>query len=186
MEKEDLQLEEELVRKAQHSRQAFGELYRRYYAGIFGYTLNRVADVQLALDITSATFFKALNRIQRFRWRDIPFSAWLYRIATNEINDYYRKKKHPLISLESNPHCMEIANPSDEITEAEEEMSRREEFLRLHKTLTGLPLKYQEVISLRFFEKKSIKDISQILGKKEGTVKSLLHRGLEQLRAHME
>jgi RNA polymerase sigma-70 factor (ECF subfamily) len=81
---------------------------------------------------------------------------------------------------------MEIANPSDEITEAEEEMSRREEFLRLHKTLTGLPLKYQEVISLRFFEKKSIKDISQILGKKEGTVKSLLHRGLEQLRAHME
>jgi hypothetical protein len=62
VEKEDLQLEEELVRKAQHSRQAFGELYRCYYAGIFGYTLNRVADVQLALDITSATFFKALNR----------------------------------------------------------------------------------------------------------------------------
>lgn len=70
--------------------------------------------------------------------------------------------------------------------EAEEELKRYQDFLKVQEKISQLPIKYQEVITLRFFEKKKIKEISEILGKKEGTIKSLLHRGLEKLKDLME
>ena len=78
------------------------------------------------------------------------------------------------------------ASPETELVEAEAELKRHEEFLALHENISKLPVKYQEVITLRFFESKQLKEISEILAKREGTIKSLLHRGLEQLRKLME
>ena len=65
---------------------------------------------------------------------------------------------------------------------SEDEMKSHQKYLSLHRHIATLPLKYQEVITLRFFEKKKIGEIEKIVGKKEGTVKSLLHRGLESLK----
>jgi RNA polymerase sigma-70 factor (ECF subfamily) len=180
------QSEEELVKRAQHNREAFGELYEINYKRIFNYALKRTANVQLSLDITSATFFKAMNQINKYRWRDIPFAAWLYRIASNEINDYYRKEGRRNISIDSISELADNTDFADEVNQAEEELSKHEEFLLLHKKLAELPSMYQEVIVLKFFEKKKIKDIVEILGKKEGTIKSLLHRGIEKLREKMQ
>lgn len=182
----DLKTEEELVKRAQHDREAFGELYELYYPKIFNYALRHTASVQLAMDITSSTFLKAMSQIKKFRWKDVPFSAWLYKIASNEINDHYRSGAHRLVSLESVVPMLDAREFSDEVMEAEEQLSQHEEFLHLHQKLAELPEKYQEVIILKFFEKKKIKDIVQILGKKEGTVKSLLHRGLERLKQNMQ
>lgn len=182
---QDLKAEGELVRRAQHSREAFGELYEIYYQRIFNFALKRTANVQLALDITSITFLKALGQIKKFRWRDIPFGAWLYRIAGNEINDYYRREKSRMSSIEQIAELSDITGYADEINHAEEELNRNEEFLALHKKIAELPEMYQEVIVLKFFEKKKIREIVKILGKKEGTIKSLLHRGLEKLKLKM-
>jgi len=181
----ELKAEEELVRRAQHDRQAFGELYENYYQRIFNLALKRTANVQLALDITSVTFLKALSQIKKYRWRDVPFGAWLYRIAGNEINDYYRKHSGRVTSIEQIAELADTNDYTDEIDQAEEELSRHEEFLRLHEKIAELPEMYQEVITLKFFEKKKIREMVQILGKKEGTIKSLLHRGLEKLREKM-
>lgn len=181
----ELKEEEALIKRAQHSREAFAELYEIYYQRIFNYILKRTANVQVALDITSITFLKALDQIKKFRWRDIPFAAWLYRIASNEINDYYRREGNRLISMEMLAEMSDTTDYAEEINEAEEELSRHEEFLRLHEKIGELPQMYQEVIVLKYFEKKKIGDIVKILGKKEGTVKSLLHRGLEKLREKM-
>jgi RNA polymerase sigma-70 factor (ECF subfamily) len=183
---EDLKTEGELVKKAQHDREAFGELYEIHYSRIFNYALKRTANVQLALDITSITFLKALNQIKKYRWRDIPFSAWLYRIASNEIADHFRNGNNKMAKLDEIAPILDMREFSDDIAEAEEELARQDEFLRLHEKLAELPDKYQEVITLKFFEKKKIKDIVEILGKKEGTVKSLLHRGLEKLKEKMQ
>jgi RNA polymerase sigma-70 factor (ECF subfamily) len=180
------QSEAELVKRAQHNREAFGELYEINYQRIFNYVLKRTANVQLSLDITSATFFKAMNQINKYRWRDIPFAAWLYRIASNEINDYYRKEGRRNISIDKISELADTTDFADEVNQAEEELSKHEEFLLLHKKLAELPSIYQEVIVLKFFEKKKIKDIVEILGKKEGTIKSLLHRGIEKLREKMQ
>jgi RNA polymerase sigma-70 factor (ECF subfamily) len=179
------QSEGDLVKKAQHNREAFGELYEIHYQRIFNYALKRTASVQLSLDITSVTFLKAMNQIGKYRWRDIPFVAWLYRIASNEINDHYRREGKRNVSIDQIAELADDTDYADEVNQAEEELSKHEEFLLLHKKLAELPVMYQEVIVLKFFEKKKIKDMVQILGKKEGTIKSLLHRGIEKLREKM-
>jgi len=181
----DLKAEEELIKRAQHNREAFGELYEIYYLRIFNFALKRTANVQLAMDITSSTFLKALKELKNFRWRDVPFAAWLYRVANNEINDYYRRQGSREQRLEDAAKLVDETQFSDEIAEAEEELGRHEEYLQLHKYVAELPLKYQEVITLKFFEKKKIREMVDILGIKEGTIKSLLHRGLEKLRERM-
>ena len=181
----DLKVEEDLIKRAQHNREAFGELYELYYPRIFNFALKRTANVQLALDITSATFLKTLKEIKKFRWRDVPFSAWLYRVAGNEINDYYRRRGSREERLEDAAKLVDATQFSDEIAEAEEELGRHEEYLQLHKNVSELPQKYQEVIALKYFEKKKIREMVKILDKKEGTIKSLLHRGLEKLRERM-
>ena len=93
-----------------------------------------------------------------------------------------------MFSLEEIPDSITPSNPSieSEVLEAEEELRRHEDFLLLHENIAKLSIKYQEAITLRFFENKQIKEIAEILGKREGTVKSLLHRGLKKLKKLME
>lgn len=184
---DQLEAEKDLVRRAQHSSEAFAGLYEIYYPRIYGYALRRTANVQLSLDITSVTFLKALKEIKKFRWREVPFGAWLYRIASNEINDHYRRCRGKRIdSIEEIAELADTVDYADEVNHAEEELSRQQEFLRLREKIAELPEMYQEVIALKFFEKKRIREMVKILGKKEGTIKSLLHRGIERLREKMQ
>lgn len=182
----DLQKEEQLVLKAQTDPKAFGILYDRYYPQIFKYILRRVTDIESAQDITSQTFFKALKNITKFQWQNIPFSSWLYRISSSEIANFFRLGKRS-ISLDTlmnetgwepeDEHRLET-----ELIEAEEKLKRHKKFLAVQQLVASLDSKYQEVIALRFFEKKKLGQIAQILDKKEGTVKSLLNRALNKLR----
>lgn len=185
MEKELLE-EKELVARAQRDPKAFGVLYDRYYSKIFHYILGRTANVETAMDITSTTFFKALSEIKHFRWTGISFGAWLYRIATNEIYTHFRKEKSRLKMLENINIRPVESDPLDDVIDAEKELERHQEYLKIQQSLAKLPLKYQEVISLRFFENKEIHEIAEILGKPEGTIKSLVHRGIENLRKRIE
>jgi len=182
----DLSQEKELVRQAQKAPDAFAELYDQYYPKIFGYILRRTANLETAQDLTSDTFFNALNKLWQFRWRNISFSSWLYKIASNEINQYFRKAEYKKsISLEElQEQGFEPVSSNDlesELIEAQEKLRQHQDFLEIQGKIVQLPAKYQEVIALRFFEQKQIKEISEILGKKEGTVKSLLHRAVEKL-----
>jgi len=184
----DLDQEKELVERAKSNAEAFGELYEKYYAPIFGYVLRRTASVTVAQDITSEVFLKALKNLRQFHWRGIPFSSWLYRIASHEIANHYRLNSRQQVSMESNSNSVSFSDPGieSEVLSAEAELEKHEDFLALHRNISQLPSKYQEVIVLRFFEDKQLKEISTILGKREGTVKSLLHRGVEKLREIME
>lgn len=183
----DLKQEEELVRKAKIDPQAFGDLYKEYHDRIFGYILKRTANVVTTQDITSEVFLKALKNIRHFRWRGIPFSAWLYQIAGHEITNGHRENKRNQLLLEELKHSTSelITSLETETIETEEQLKKYGDFLSIHKYISSLPAKYQEVIALRFFEKKRAKEIGVILGKKEGTTRSLLHRGLEKLREIM-
>jgi RNA polymerase sigma-70 factor (ECF subfamily) len=181
----NLENEKELVEKAKKDPQAFSKIYDFYYPQIFGYVLKRVVDVEVARDITSETFFKCLKNIEKFKWRGTSFSSWLYKIASNEIVNFFRKGKYKPVSFEKISEPSSLSNPSQEIIEAEEKMKKEEEFLELHQKIKKLPQIYQEVIVLKFFEKKKTKEIAEILGKSEGAVKSLVHRAIERLRKMM-
>ncbi len=179
-----------LVEQAKNDRHAFGELFDRYYDDIFKYILHRTANIELAQDLTSDTFIKVMRKLWTFRWRKIPFSAWLFKIASNEVNGYYRKhknfKKVPLGDLIDNiDKTGENFLTREELKEAEKKLEENIMFLELHKAIASLKNKYQEIITLRFFENKKIKEIAEISGKSEGTVKSLVHRAVKQLHSKL-
>lgn len=178
----DFESEKELVKRARKDPNAFSELYELNYKKIFNYILRRTTNIEIAQDITSETFVKALENIGGFKWKNIRFSSWLYRIASNEIANYFRKNKYKAVSFEKIAPLPSSSNLMEEIIEAEENIQKQKDFLEISRSISKLPPIYQEVISFRFFEKKKISEISEILGKHEGTVKSLLHRGLEKLK----
>lgn len=179
--------EQKLVEKAKTNPDAFGELYDYYYPKILNYTLHRTNNLELSQDIATDVFMKALDRIKDFTWRGVPFSAWLYRIANNTIADHFRGRHAKIISLDFllEEQGFEPVSDTDieaDLIAAQEEIARHKQFLAVHKQLLTLPAKYQEVLSLRYFEHKTIAEISQIMGKRPGTIKSLLSRGTKKLR----
>ena len=183
-----LEQEKELVNRAKTDAEAFGLLYDEYYPKILGYVLRRTAGIDTAKDITSEVFLKALQNIKNFQWRDIPFSAYLYRIAEHEISNGYRHNKQLILLKQEieNSAITSDVSLEDELALAEADIQKHEDFLLLHKCIIKLPRIYQEVIILRYFEKKHIGEICLILGKREGTVKSLLNRGLKKLKKSMK
>jgi len=185
----ELENERKLVLQAKSDPEAFGRLYEQNYDSILNYALKRTCNVQVAQDVTAETFLKALKNIDRFKWQNVPFSAWLYRIATNEIAAWHRKGSYKPFSLDElrNEGFEPIAGDDveQEMIAAQEEIEKSLEFLAVRKKIDLLPLKYQEVIALRFFAGKQLAEIGQILDKPEGTIKSLLHRGLEKLKKAM-
>ena len=97
-----MQDEQGLVRRAQQQDQeAFAQLYERHFDKIYRYIALKIGNRMEAEDITQQVFLKALRSISSYKWKDIPFSAWLYRIAHNQVVDYLRKKtRHPTTPLE--------------------------------------------------------------------------------------
>lgn len=176
-----------LIERAKHDSAAFAAIFDKYYSAIFNYTIRRVQNWSDAADITAEVFFNAFKALPRFTWRGIPLSAWLYRIATREIGMYFRRGKRAPASLNA-LLCESGFEPIDPATldaakrEAEDRLEADAEFNRLRAAIIELPLKYQDVISLRYFERKSVREISEILHRPEGTVKSLISRGIDRLR----
>jgi RNA polymerase sigma-70 factor (ECF subfamily) len=187
----DLEQEKQLVEKAKQDPLAFGALYDLYYPKISNYLLHRLPRADIAADITSEVFFKAMTKLHLFSWRDISFCSWLYKIANNEVKMYYRRKERKFFSLEFLFERHRFEPPSgvdieEELLAVEEEISRHKKFRQVQSALLCLPVLYQEVLVLRFFEEKSMSEIGEITGKNVNTVKSLLLRGKEQLRKKME
>jgi RNA polymerase sigma-70 factor (ECF subfamily) len=177
--------EKELLERIRQRPDSFAELFKLYYKPIFGYILRRTGSFDDTADIAADTFLKAFHNIRNFRYTGISIKIWLYRIATNEVNLYFRyKKKHNsiferIITVDRN----NFKNYFEEDRKViESEMLKHEQFLSLLEELKKLPVKYQEVIALKYFEGKENKEIAEILNMNEGTLKSLLSRGLEKLR----
>ena len=183
----DLSEEKTLIDNVRKSHYAFGVLYDYYYKQIFGYIFRRVGNYEISKDITSEVFFKAFQKIDSFKWKGISISSWFYKIATNEINQFLRKKKYKPMYLQelffNNANAFTDLLYEETISERiEKEEKQHTDFIRVQTQLKLLPIIYQEVIALKYFENKSTNEISNILSKKVGTVKSLLSRGLEKLR----
>lgn len=181
-----MKAEKILVERAKKDSDAFGEIYELHYQRIFNFILSRTADVAIAQDLTSETFLRALEKLWQFRWKNVPFSSWLFKIASNQINTHFRKGKTRPSSLDElyettkfEPAILE--NAQTELIAAQEIVQKHSEFLEIKKLLTKIPVKYQEVIALRYFDQMKIAEIAEILQKKEGTVRALLSRGLSKL-----
>ena len=177
--------EKQLLTKIKENPKHFGALFDAHYKPIFNYIFRRVGDYDISRDIAADTFLKAYLKVQSFVWKDISVLTWLYRIATNEVNLYFRQKQKTNSLFERFDLAdKELFNNylSEDRIELEMELQKHKQFLAVLEGLKTLPVKYQEVISLRYFEGKDYKEITEILNINEGTLKSLLSRGVEKLR----
>ncbi len=182
----NLEQERDLVERAKYSREAFGELYDAHYGQIYGYALRRTADAEAARDVTANVFYEALKHIKDYRWRGVAFSHWLYRIANREIVNRYNKRKSEVSYGRSGADPEDPPEPHRSLYQEDVDRGTYEDYIDLQGCISRLPHKYQEVVTLRYFEDKEMKEIATRLRKPEGTVKSLLHRAIEQMREMME
>ena len=187
----DIHKEKQSIERAKHEPEAFGLIFDEYYPQIYRYCVRRTGDIIIAQDVCAETFTKAFQNIHKFVWRDVSISSWLYKIATNEIRTHYRRGAHPVASLDE-LYELDGFEPVDaqdihqELVDAQDAVQRQHDFVIAQQLLSRMPIKYQEVIVLRFTEGKKLSEIATILGKKEGTIKSLLSRALAKLRLDMQ
>jgi len=168
--------EESLVRRAQQQdQQAFAQLYEEHFDKIYRYVALRIGDRAEAEDITQQVFLKALRSISSFRWKGTPFSAWLFRIAHNQMVDHLRKKtKQATVPIDESA----ISSSNDPQLLIEQKLNI-EQLISATKRLTEAQ---REVISLRFAGELPITQVAKIMGKSEGAVKALQHSAIVALR----
>lgn len=170
---EDSEDERALVEAARRDPARFAELYEIHFDLIYAYIARRVRDRDVAEDLTSEVFHKALANLGSFEWRGAPFAAWLIRIAANAVADQSKRA------------AREAGNPGPEPA-SEPDMEAIENRARLFRLVQDLPADQKRVIYGRFVEQHSIREIAQQLGRSEGAVKQLQFRAVQNLRSRME
>lgn len=156
---------------------AFGGLYDRFQPEILRYLIVRVRDVQVAEDLAQQVFLKAWQAVPRYEHRGAPFRAWLYRMAHNQMVDHFRTSR-PTTDLEG----IDLPEPS----EAEERLLTEEMNGMLQAALERLSEDHRQVLVLRFLMEKSAREIGEVMGRKEVTIRGLQMRALQALRREIE
>jgi len=167
-----LESEKKRILRAKKDLKDFDFLYRKYFPKINNFVFHRVESEAIRNDVVSNVFYKAMNKLSFFRFidsRKCSFSAWLYRIAVNEVNQYYRNLKRENRMIE-----MSLANPQ---TNSELNYELVREKMKL------LSSEDQNLIALKYFEKLKNAEIAEIYQKKEGAIKVQIHRTMNKLRS---
>ena len=171
-----MQDEKGLVHRARDGdKEAFAELYETYFSKIYRYVVVRIGNRTEAEDMTQQVFVKAYKHIPSYRWKGVPFSAWLFRIAHNVVVDFYRREsKRPTVPLDESL----IAGDDN----PQQAVERRLAVERVMAAAQGLTIAQREVISLRFAGGLAIAEAARVMGRSEGAIKALQHSAIAALR----
>ncbi len=175
---EEISLEEKQIKAAQANPRDFEPLYKRYFQRIANYIYHRVEDKETAFELTSQVFYKALENLPKYKPMGVPFSAWLFRIAGNEMNQYFRKNKTMRVLSIDRDGLGELKGDMEENDQPEIDK-------QLFEALQTLKEEDMELVNMRFFEKRSFKEICEILDMNESACKMKLYRILEKLKQHL-
>jgi RNA polymerase sigma-70 factor (ECF subfamily) len=176
----DCSAERALIEAAQREPHRFADLYEANFERVYAYVIRRVRDRDEAQDITADVFHLALKSLPRFEWRGVPFAAWLFRIAANEIADRSKSIARRRAHERAFPFQESDAGAAD--ASSFDEADRRG---RLFKLVERLPRDQSRVVVMRFAEEKSIREIAAALGRSEGSIKQLQFRAMQNLRVRL-
>jgi len=170
-------MEGEMIQAAQESLAGFKQLYLKWLHSVYRYFYYRVGNVKDAEDLTSQVFLKVYEELPRYRERG-RFAAWLFTIAQNKANDFFRRdfREVPLESIDpvdGTPDLLLQAVHSDQIQ-------------RLNRLIRSLPEGEQELIRLRFVADLGYREIGEVLGRKEDAVRKSIQRLLARLQSQLE
>ncbi|MEZ4952650.1 MAG: sigma-70 family RNA polymerase sigma factor [Saprospiraceae bacterium] len=175
---EAIDLEWTEIQAAQKDPALFKPLYNRYFEQIFQFIYKRTLDEDLCADICSKVFLKAMQRLEGYSFQGVPFSAWLFRIASNEVAQHYRQtKKSRVVSIED----YSLNSMLDEMDTDDLAPFRAV----LAQSLDELKEGDLEIIELRFFEQRPFKEVADLLDITESNAKVRTYRVLERLKKIM-
>jgi RNA polymerase sigma-70 factor (ECF subfamily) len=171
------------VEAARRDPRAFEPLYRKYVAQVYSFAVYETRDRSVAEDVTEQVFLRALAALPRFRERgegaDSTFRAWLFTIARNTLANVRRtERRHPVAPLDAANLVAGGRDPADVAAE-------RAELDRAWEAIASLPDDRRQAIVLRLVNELSAREIGDIMGRSEGAVRVLIHRGLSTVRARM-
>lgn len=173
--REDMQQEQILVEAAKKDPEQFRGLYNRYYERIFMYVWQRIDDKEVAHDVTSQVFLKAMQNLYKYEFKGVPFASWLYRIAKSEVYTVLRKQQvQRTVNIDS-VGMGEMVNEMDEDPYAEW-------MPVLSEAVAELEEDDLQMVEMRFFEKRPFKEIADILDITENNAKVKTYRILEKLK----
>ncbi len=161
-------------RAAQRDHAAFAQLYDQYIDKIYKYIYYKCQSVEEAEDLTAQVFLKAWEAVGRYQWEGYPFATWLYRIAHNQMIDYYRTHRDSL-PLDA---ARTRAGDGDPFQAVERTLTSAQ----VRDAIKHLTRDQQRVIILRFLEGYEIGEIAAIMGKDPAAIRALQHRGLRALQ----
>jgi RNA polymerase sigma-70 factor (ECF subfamily) len=170
-----------LVERAQQGEaEAFGLIYDRYVDTVFRFVYFRVGNRQLAEDLTSDTFLRALKRIGSFTWQGRDLGAWLVTIARNLVADHFKSGRY---RLEVTTGDVLDADREDRGPEGSPEAAVVDHItnVALLTAVKQLNPEQQECIVLRFLQGFSVAETAQAMGKNEGAIKALQYRAVRAL-----
>jgi len=170
-----------LVLQARQDPAAFGLLYERYIDRVYAYIYHRVGNMQEAEDLTARTFYRALDKLETYEDRGLPFSAWLFRIAHNLVANWHRdRSRRRFLSLDRLwSHSEEGDTPEAHVEQAETQAA-------LWEAINRLPSERRALLLYKFSSRLSNLEIGELMHKSEGAIKSLYFRTLAALRKDLE
>ncbi|KUK49466.1 MAG: RNA polymerase sigma factor SigW, putative [Parcubacteria bacterium 33_209] len=180
----DIEEIKDLVKRSQEKdKDAFSRLFDFYYDKIINYVFRRTLDVEYSKDITSNVFLKALDNINSFKWKNgiDSFNAWIFKIATNEINQYFRKQNRYKLIIDDPEIRFNLKSEDNLAFEIEKKVDNDKYLIILSKAIKELKPIYQDILHLRYFEEMPYNEISEILNKNESTVRVYAKRAIEEL-----
>lgn len=168
-----------LIAQAHSDSAVFVQLYRRNYDAVFRYCVHRLFDRHVAEDVTSQVFLKAVENFRSFDGTEQQFCYWLFRIATNAVNQHLRKTLHHERMLQQAQERIlnNVAAGDPALSD-----TSQEKLAPLKEAMLSLKPRYQTIITLRFFENLKLTEIAEVLGCSAGTIRSQLARALAKLR----
>lgn len=165
----------QVIRKAQRGdADARSMIYQAYAPMIYRYIAYRVGETQDVEDLTSEVFVRVVQDLPRYKDTGAPFEAWLYRIASARVADFYRKRKR-------RSHVSLMETLKSDSPQPEDRMLEAEEVKQLRQALSRLKEQEQNILIMRFVERLSHDEVAVITGKSVSAVKSIQHRALIRL-----
>ncbi|OUN26019.1 sigma-70 family RNA polymerase sigma factor [Pseudoflavonifractor sp. An85] len=158
----------------------FEEIYRRYFQDVYRYIMRLSQDEHVAEEITSETFFKAMDGLKRFRG-DCEVRVWLCQIAKNSYYSYQKKN-----SRTRGMDDAAWAKLSTQEESLEERWERKDQAMRIRSVLHQVPEPYKEVFLWRVFAELTFKEIGQIFGKSENWACVTYHRAKAMIQNRLE
>lgn len=169
-----------LIRRIQNGDpEAFETLVRKYYQNIYQFCVRRCnGDTALAADLTQDTFLKLIEHIQQYRLTG-KFINFLLTIAVNTCNNHFKKKSPDIVDMDTLSAIPSNLNISEEVL-------RQEDAKIIQQAIDRLPDMQKEVVILRFYHDRKLKEIAAITGVSLPTAKSRLKQGLDKLKRYLD